>query len=127
LIEGAPSNVIFLGDVADDELRWLYTNCHALIAPANEDFGLTPIEAASFGKPSLTLRYGGYLDSTVEGVTGYYFDNLEAESILSSINMLETQPLEPASILRHASSFAEERFIQVLRQKVGEVLESRMA
>ena len=48
--------------IDDAELRWLYSHCRALVAPSYEDFGLTPVEAASFGKPTVALRAGGYLD-----------------------------------------------------------------
>ena len=59
LRESAPSNVDLVGNVSDPELRWLYGHCAALIPPAFEDYGLTPLEAASFGKPTLALKRGG--------------------------------------------------------------------
>ena len=46
----------------------------ALVAPSLEDFGLTPLEAGAFGKPTLALRCGGYLDTVAEGVNGLFFD-----------------------------------------------------
>ena len=70
----ATSNVTFTGIVTDPQLRWLYANCRALIAASYEDFGLTPLEAASFGKPTAALRWGGFLDTIEEGRTGVYFD-----------------------------------------------------
>ena len=53
----------------------------ALIAAAFEDFGLTPVEAAAFGTPSIALRYGGYLDTVVEEGTGLFFDRPEPAAI----------------------------------------------
>ena len=70
----SPPNVTFLGEVNDPRLRWLYANCEGLVAASREDFGLTPVEAASFGKPVAALRWGGFLDSVVEGITGVFFD-----------------------------------------------------
>ena len=46
----APPNVTLLGPVEDAELRWLYRSCAGLVAASHEDFGLTPVEAAGFGK-----------------------------------------------------------------------------
>ena len=74
LTAAAPANVTVLGRVADEELRWLYAACLGLVAASYEDFGLTPIEAAAFGRPTAALRWGGFLDTVVEGTTGLFFD-----------------------------------------------------
>src|SRR5437763_11530000 len=47
------------GSVSDAELRWLYGNAACLVTASYEDFGLTPLEAASFGVPTAALRFGG--------------------------------------------------------------------
>ena len=60
--------------MTDAQLRWLYANCRALVAASHEDFGLTPLEAASFGKPTAALRWGGFLDTIDEGRNGIFFD-----------------------------------------------------
>ena len=43
------AHVTLLGTVSDEELRWLYRECGALVATSHEDFGMTPFEAAGFG------------------------------------------------------------------------------
>ena len=55
----APPNVHFVGAVSDAELRWLYAQCSMLVTASVEDFGLTPLEAAAWGKPSAVLGTGG--------------------------------------------------------------------
>ena len=69
-----PGNVRLLGEVSDARLRWLYARCVGLVAASREDFGLTPVEAAAFGKPVAALRWGGYLDTVVPDVTGVLFE-----------------------------------------------------
>ena len=54
----APSNVRFLRTVNDSELRWLYANADVLFALGTEDLGLTPVEAARFGTPTIARRAG---------------------------------------------------------------------
>ncbi len=119
LEESAPSNVDLIGNVSDRELRWLYGHCQALIAGGFEDYGLTPLEAASFGKPTLALRRGGYLETVVEGRTGYFFKDLEVESISGAIDHLVQCPLDGDEICAHAARFSEERFIDALRKQVS--------
>ena len=69
----AGRNTTFAGRVTDAGLRWLYANCSLLVAASYEDFGLTPLEAACFGKPTVALRWGGYLDS-IGDANGIFFD-----------------------------------------------------
>ena len=98
----AGPNVTFLMSVPDDQLRWLYAHADALIAASFEDFGLTPIEAASFGAPTIALRFGGFLDSVVEGETGIFFDRPEPKLIVEAIRGLDDAALSAAAIREHA-------------------------
>lgn len=119
LRQTATPNIDLLGTVNDCELRWLYQHSRALIAPAFEDYGLTPLEAASFGKPTLALRRGGYLDTVSEGTSGYFFDDLDVGSISGAIDRLSENPLDSDEIRDHASRFSEERFFSTLRREVS--------
>src|SRR5579862_4120459 len=51
----APPNVEFCGRVTDDQLRELYARCRAFLMPAEEDFGITAVEALASGKPVIAL------------------------------------------------------------------------
>ncbi len=119
LQQTATPNIELLGNVNDRELRWLYGHSRALIAPAFEDYGLTLLEAASFGKPTLALRKGGYLDTVSEGTSGYFFENLDVSSVSGAIDKLSENPLNSDEIRGHASRFSEERFASTLRQQVS--------
>ena len=61
----AGKNIKILGYKKDSEVVDYYRNCKAFIMPQEEDFGLTPLEAMSFGKPVLALRKGGALETVV--------------------------------------------------------------
>ena len=98
----ATPNIDLLGNVNDRELCWLYGRSRALIAPAYEDYGLTPLEAASFGKPTLALKKGGYLETVSEGTSGYFFEDLDVWSISAAIDKLSENPLDSDEIREHA-------------------------
>jgi len=119
LQQTATCNIHLLGNVNDRELCWLYGHAYALIAPAFEDYGLTPLEAATFGTPTLALRRGGYLDTVSEGRSGYFFEDLDVSSISGLIDKLRENPLDDDEIREHASQFSEERFASALRQQVS--------
>ncbi len=113
------ANVRFVGRVTDEQLRWLYANCDLLVAASHEDFGLTPLEAATFGKPSVVLRWGGFLDTVTEGETGLFFDAAEPASVAGAVREARAHHWEAGAIRAHAATFAEERFISRIRAIVG--------
>jgi glycosyltransferase involved in cell wall biosynthesis len=111
----AGANVMFIGRVSDGELRWLYSRCEGLVAAAYEDFGLTPIEAASFGKATAVLRAGGFLDTVLERQTGVFFDALTPAAIAAAVDRLLTDTWDATLIKAHAARFGEDRFAAGLR------------
>jgi glycosyltransferase involved in cell wall biosynthesis len=114
----ATRNVTFVGTVSDEELRWLYASCTGLLAAAYEDYGLTPLEAANFGKPSAVLRAGGFLDTVVEGSTGVFFDRPQPSSIRRAVHALRGTSWSEHDLRVHAELFSEERFVARLRSVV---------
>jgi len=89
-----------------------------LVAASYEDYGLTPLEAAGFGKPSVVLRAGGFLDTVIEGQTGLFFNRpvpiLAAEAMMAAT----TTAWDRSVIVEHAKKFSAASFIQRLRDLV---------
>jgi glycosyltransferase involved in cell wall biosynthesis len=121
----APPNVVFAGVANDEQLRWAYANCRALVAPSYEDFGLTPLEAAAFGRPSVALRWGGYLDTVVEDVTGVFFDEPTPEAIGRAVEAALQNDWHPELLVERAEQFSEARFIDRIRALAAEVMNGR--
>jgi glycosyltransferase involved in cell wall biosynthesis len=115
-----PDNVELVGGVSDPQLRWLYLQSSALVAASHEDYGLTPLEAASFGKPVAALRWGGFLDTVVEGVTGVFFDEPAPESIRRGLDELQATAWNEVSLRTHARAYSLDRFVARLREVVAE-------
>lgn len=116
----APSSVRFLDSVPDEQMRWLYRAAEALVAISYEDYGLTPLEAASFGTPTVALRAGGYLDTVVEHKTGVFVDEPIPALLAAGIGKARAHVWDPERIAEHAEGFSEERFIQGFRRLVDE-------
>ncbi len=111
----APHNVRFASELDDAHLRWVYANARLLLAPSLEDYGLTPLEAAAFGVPSVSLRAGGYLDTVDEGVTGIHVDAPEPHVFLAGIDAAVDHPWDRVKIREHAEDFNERRFAERIR------------
>ena len=118
-----PDNVAIVSDVSDDELRWAYRHATALVAPSIEDLGLTPLEAGAFGRPTLALRQGGYLDTVADGVSGLFFDRAEPAAIAEAVRRARDTAWDDDAIAGHARAFDEATFHERIRREVAELLE----
>ncbi|MGV0800237.1 glycosyltransferase, partial [Mycolicibacterium elephantis] len=118
-------NVTMLSDLTDGQMAWLYKNCRALLAASYEDYGLTPIEAGVWGRPSVALRFGGFLDTIDEGVTGMYFDEPEPDAIADTLNRFEATEFDADKIRRHVEQFTEEVFTEKLHAAVDNLAAAR--
>jgi glycosyltransferase involved in cell wall biosynthesis len=116
--------VTVLGNVSDANLRWLYESSTGLVAASYEDFGLTPVEAASFGKPTAALRWGGFLDTTVDGSTGVFFDEPLPRLIAEAVDRMSTGSWSSDTLTTHARQFSSRRFVE---RMVAVVAEERAA
>lgn len=113
-------NARLFGRMDDSALRWLYANCIGVVGAAYEDFGLTPLEAAAYGKPVAVLRAGGYLDTVVDGATGVFFDEPLADAVAAAVEKMVTHRWSRPDLMAHAERFAEDRFVERIRAIVAE-------
>lgn len=124
----ATRNIMLLSDLSDAQMAWLYASCRALVAASHEDYGLTPIEAGVWGRPSIVLRGGGFVDTVVDGVTGVFFDAPQAASIAGALQRFEAQSgtglFDLAVIREHVEQFSEQRFAEKLYAAVDELTSS---
>ena len=104
------SNIEFLGYLTDQELVGYYKGCRALVFPGLEDFGLTILEAQSFGKPVIAFKGGGALETVVEGKTGIFFDEQSVESLEKAIKQFNNMKFNPKDCIEQASKFSFETF-----------------
>ncbi len=118
LRELAGDNVRFVQNISDGELAWLYRGASALVAMSYEDFGLTPLEAASFGKPSVLLRWGGFVETMVEDVTAVFVDEPTAQGVRGGLAALDDREWDPELIKQHADHYREDVFIEQIRKVV---------
>ncbi len=112
LLTKAGKNITFLGEQSDEVIASWYSRCRALIMPQEEDFGLTPIEAMSFGKPVVALRRGGACETVQEGKTGEFFDDPIPETLADAVRRLNENYANYSHdhIISHALQFSAERF-----------------
>lgn len=116
----AGRNITFLGFVGEDELPVLYGGARALLFPQEEDFGITPLEAAACGKPTIALRAGGALETIKEFRTGLFFEEQTSAALVAAMQQFETAYWDPRLIRRHAERFNERLFECRLQRVIEE-------
>jgi len=120
----AGPTVEFLGSVSDIELARLYTNAKALLFCAlDEDFGMVPVEAMSYGTPVIGLAQGGVKETVIDGKTGILFRYPTVKDICSAIQRFEKVSRESSwrkTCISHAKQFSVKVFQQKLKTFVLE-------
>ncbi|MFB3897088.1 MAG: glycosyltransferase [bacterium] len=117
------TNIEFLGWVDDQQLLQLYQGSRALIFPGVEDFGITPLESMSCGKPVIAYRKGGVVESVVENITGIFFDQQTPEAINDAIIRFESKQFSTELIRHQASKFDKQEFIQQIKRFINPLLQ----
>jgi glycosyltransferase involved in cell wall biosynthesis len=113
----------FLGFVDDEELPHLYAGARALLFPQEEDFGITTMEAAASGKPTIAFHAGGAIETIIPFTTGLFFSQQTAQSLMKAIAVFETGFWDAKAIRRHAKKFSKE----VFKLRMRRILEERLA
>ncbi len=69
-------NITFTGWLDELQLLNLLGNCLATVyLPIDEDFGMSPVESMSAGKPVICSDHGGLLESVIDKETGFFINN----------------------------------------------------
>ena len=112
----AGQNVKFLGHREPEELREYMQNAKAFVFAAEEDFGITPVEAQACGTPVIAYGRGGVKESVIgldsDRPTGVFFGSQTVESIRAAIYEFENlgDRISPIVCRENAMRFSTERF-----------------
>lgn len=119
----AKSNITFLGRQSDEAIKEYYSKCRAFIFPGEEDFGITPLEAMSSGRPVIAFGKGGALETVVENKTGIFFKEQTTESLVEAVKKFETVNFDKNEIRQHAYKWDEVFFKQKIEKFVADKYE----
>ena len=125
-IASSSADIVFLGYQPDRVVSEYYANCLAFVMPQEEDFGMTPIEAMSYGKPVLALKRGGALEYIQEGINGEFFEDPTEEMLADGARRLkENLPnYDPEVIKRTAMRFSTERFRETFKNFIATLIQA---
>lgn len=114
----ATPNVRLMGYQPFSVLRDHMQRAKAFVFAAEEDFGITPVEAQACGTPVIAYGKGGVLE-TVRGLdvvgtepTGVFFDEQSIPAMLDAVQRFESEQAKfiPTVIRQHAEQFSVASF-----------------
>ena len=114
---GLAERVCFSGALNDDQLRQAYQDCNLLVMPSSyglrtdgsatgEGFGITYLEAAMAGRPSLACIEGGQSDLIQAGNTGWLVQP-NVDDLLANLQSILNNPHELARRGAAAQKYAD--------------------
>lgn len=120
----ARDNIKILGFVDDQKLSEYYANARAFIFPADDDFGMTMVEAMGFGVPVVAYKKGGAKEIVKEGVTGEFFEAQITEVLADGVRrFIENEnSYRKEDIINRAKEFSKERFEREMKEFINSKL-----
>jgi glycosyltransferase involved in cell wall biosynthesis len=120
-IAGSAADLV--GAVDANQLRDLYRGARALVLPAEEDFGIAPVEAMACGRPVIALGRGGATETVLPGQTGLLVDDATPEAFAAAMDAVSGTTFDSSRLVSHAAAFSTARF----EAGFTEILQNRMA
>ncbi|MES2294512.1 MAG: glycosyltransferase [Pseudomonadota bacterium] len=119
----AGPTITMMGPQPVNVLRDYYARCRALLFPAEEDFGIVPVEAMASGRPVIAYGHGGIRDTVIDGITGVLYPEQTVDSLMSAIKRFENleDSFLPVVLADHAGRFSRAAF----RQSFGRLVEQK--
>lgn len=111
----AGKNVEMMGYQPFSVLKDMMQRAQAFVFAAEEDFGITPVEAQACGTPVIAFGKGGVLETVIDqhsNRTGLFFKEQTVESLCGAVQEFETNRhlFLPVNCRSNAERFSVERF-----------------
>jgi glycosyltransferase involved in cell wall biosynthesis len=113
-----PGNVELRGWLPRAELTALFERAGGFVHAAEEDFGISMVEALAAGAPVIALGRGGALDIVRDGRDGVLIGRAAAEDIRAAVGEVAAGDWDRAALAERASHFSRERFLTGMLEQI---------
>lgn len=120
LKEMAGPTVQFLGFATAEQIKEEMAKAAAFIFPADEDFGIVPVEAMAAGLPVIAYGRGGATESVADGKTGLFFKEQTADSLLEAWARFQTHKWSDAVCRSQAHKFSKQSFLTSIQKYIAD-------
>lgn len=122
IMKSAGSNVEFIEPVPFETLKEYLEKTKGYISAAEEDFGITVVEAMASGTPVIAFNRGGTGESVINNKTGVLFHEQSVESIIEGIKKFERRidSFDAHSIKDYSNKFNRNGFEIKIKEFIAE-------
>ncbi|MCS6990025.1 MAG: glycosyltransferase family 4 protein [Chloroherpetonaceae bacterium] len=120
ILKKATRNVEVIGFQPFESLKKHLASAKAFVYAAEEDFGITLVEAQACGTPVIAFGKGGATETVIDGETGVLFDAQTPESLIRAVERFERMEFDPAKIRRNAERFDRAVFAEKIKAFIDE-------
>lgn len=123
-------NIELLGYQPFNVLKEYMQNAKAFVFAAEEDFGITPVEAQACGTPVIAFGKGGALETVIdinsENPTGVFFKKQNTEDIIEAVKIFESnhEKFIPQNCRNNAMEFSNEVFKNSFKELIEESIKN---
>ncbi|MWC27319.1 glycosyltransferase family 4 protein [Paenibacillus sp. MMS18-CY102] len=131
----ATANVELLGYQPQENVRSLLKHARAFVFAAEEDFGISVVEAQAAGTPVIAFGKGGALETVIDIAaadedaavqpTGVFFKEQTVASLVEGVRRFEQHAsrISSQACLDNAKRFSTERFVTAFKAYTEELLQ----
>lgn len=122
------NNVKFLGWLSKESLKKIYENIDFVVLPSiwQEPFGLTGLEAMSYGRPVIAFSVGGINEYVINNENGFLVDVFDIKSMAEKIKILlndeKTLLKFSKESIKKSKEFSDDVFFDKIKKLYSKVI-----
>lgn len=104
------TKIQLIRSVQSSDLAAYYKNCFAFLAPGEEDFGIAPLEANTYGKPCVLHYKSGAAENSKHAVASVHVRESSLEAVTAGMLQVEKHRWDPKLIAKTALQYNTKHF-----------------
>lgn len=123
LKDKSEKNISWKLSISRKETIKLYSEAKAFLFPAEEDFGITPLEACASHTPVIAFAKWWALETVIDGKTGVFFSEQNTTSLSAAIERFEAFNFQDKDFKKQVERFEKKVFQKKLEEFIREKLQ----
>lgn len=120
ILKNVTCNIEVIGFQPFESLKTYLASAKGFVYAAEEDFGITIVEAQACGTPVIAFGKGGASETVIDGKTGILFPEQTAESLIEAVRKFEQTTFDTVAIRKNAERFHRTAFAENIKAFINE-------